>query len=109
MSTTIFCDGALYGPDGRELQHPNYQRVQVRVDYHYGFHDTLRWDGLKGAVVSFFALLINEKVLYETEPVPQMVPDDGQVLVPLDIPGKGKDAPEPVLITLKPSNGGHPS
>lgn len=109
MSSTIYCEGALYGPDGRELEHPNYKRVSVAVSYQKGYHDTVRWDDLKGAVVSFFALLICEKVLLETDPVPQMVPDDGVVLVPLDIQGKGEDAPDPIVINLKPAGGGHSS
>lgn len=101
MSTIIYCEGALYGPDGRELEHPNYKRATVAVDYNKGFHETVRWGGLSGEIVSFFALLICEKVLFETGPVPQMVPEDGQVLVPLDIQGKGADAPDPILIKLK--------
>lgn len=100
MSTTIFCEGALYGPDGRELQHPGYRRARVAVDWNKGFHGDVTWLGLAGVEVSFFALLICEKVLFETEPVPQTVPEDGIVSVPLDIEGKGANVPDPILIKL---------
>jgi hypothetical protein len=109
MSSMIYCEGALYGPDGRELQHPNYKRQTVAVSYQDGYHGIVEWDGLHGAQVALFRLLICEKMLLEKEAWLVRVNEWEGVLVPLEIPGKGKDAPDPITIKLKPDNGGHPS
>jgi hypothetical protein len=97
MSTTIYCEGALYGPDGHELDHPNYKRHSVPVDFKDGYDGVLMWADLGGAVVSFFALLICEKVLTKTAPVAQMVAEGNTVTVPLVIAGKGYEMEEPAL------------
>ena len=46
MSTTIYCELALYDAAGRELEHPNYKRQTIPVDYKDGFDKTIVWEGL---------------------------------------------------------------
>jgi hypothetical protein len=97
MSTTIYCEGALYGPDGKEIIHPRYERISIPVDYNEGFHDIIGWGDLTGADISFFGLMIGEKLLSKI-PDPDITFNQlGHQVVSLElhIPGKGPLAPPP--------------
>lgn len=94
MSTTIYCELALYDPKGRELDHPNYKRVTIPVDYKDGFDKTIVWEDLAGAVVSFWALLICEKIILKGPSCPILIAEKNAVSVGLRISGKGKDLEE---------------
>ncbi len=97
MTTTIYCEGLLYGPDGREIEHPEYRRVQVPVDYNLGFKGRLEWGPLPGALVYGIRLVIADQVLMD-ESGPAMVMDAvGKVFMDLTIEGKGIGAKEPTL------------
>lgn len=101
MSTTIYCELALYGADGRELDHPNYKRQTIPVDYKDGFDKTITWEGLAGATVSFWRLLIVEKMLAEGTPCPMAIGENHTVSVPLKIAGKGREL-DKLEIRVKP-------
>jgi hypothetical protein len=101
MATTIYAEGALYGPEGRELDHPNYKRKVIAISVQTGFHGVVVWTDLVGAFVSFFALLIVEKMVMKTDPIQQLLERGNTVSVHLDIPGKGVDYPDPVAFKVQ--------
>lgn len=102
MGTVLFCELALYGPEGKELEHPNYKRQQIAIDYHRGYEGRVTWGDLEGAIVCGSRLIISGQVLAEFPGIELEVPEGGKVVVPLKIDGKGDDAPDPIrIITQK--------